>query len=401
MPVVGATAGLVGRVISTTPDGATVRLITDTHSAVGVDLRIGQHDARRLGTGVNNGTRCATSVPLTAPPSSRGPSSRPTDSTAGSTRRAFPSRRVQTSPSRPALRPTTSSLAARRGPAPPHLPRRGALGALGVRRAAGPGDCGRRCSSSRSSSRCSRRCAFAGVVVMLVWLWPLAMGLAGLTALSLLGALVAGVFFDTHAMTPFGLTALVAILLAYGASRLGREGVGDLDSAAWWVTPVARRRRGLRRARSLRGRELRRPSTSRSGATACLRRWSSTPWRSSCWRDRWRGSLDGSRTVGMRAMRGRGANVRIGSWFSRLWRPWVSLHPFRGRGRTINEPKPVGIRDLMAAPEEVPLAPHTALDRDRGVLPRATGRCSSCGSSSSRSSTTTPRSRPCSRTRCA
>lgn len=79
---------------------------------------------------------------------------------------------------------------------------------------------------------------FAGVVVMIVWLWPLAMGLAGLTALSLWCALVAGVFFDTHATTPFGLTALVALLLAYGASRLGREGVGDLDSAAWWVTPL-------------------------------------------------------------------------------------------------------------------------------------------------------------------
>jgi len=79
---------------------------------------------------------------------------------------------------------------------------------------------------------------FAGVVVMIVWLWPLAMGLAGLTALSLWCALVAGIFFDTHTSTPFGLTALVAVLLAYGASRLGREGVGDLDSAAWWVTPL-------------------------------------------------------------------------------------------------------------------------------------------------------------------
>jgi hypothetical protein len=79
---------------------------------------------------------------------------------------------------------------------------------------------------------------FAGVVVMLVWLWPLAMGLAGLTTLSLWCALVAGVFFDTHATTPFGLTVVVALALAYGASRLGREGVGDLDSAAWWVTPL-------------------------------------------------------------------------------------------------------------------------------------------------------------------
>ncbi len=77
-----------------------------------------------------------------------------------------------------------------------------------------------------------------GAVIMLVWLWPLAMGLAGYTGLALVAAVVAGVFFDTHATTPFGLSVLVALSLAYGASRLGREGVGDLDSAAWWVTPL-------------------------------------------------------------------------------------------------------------------------------------------------------------------
>ncbi len=47
-----------------------------------------------------------------------------------------------------------------------------------------------------------------------------------------------------------------------------------------------------------------------------------------------------------------------GTWFSRLWRPWVSLNPFRGRGRVINEPKPVGIRDLVASPDEVRSRPH-------------------------------------------
>jgi cell shape-determining protein MreD len=77
-----------------------------------------------------------------------------------------------------------------------------------------------------------------GVVVMLVWLWPFSMGLTGNTSLALFCALVSGVFFDTHTTTPFGLTAVVGLILAYGASRLGREGVGDLDSAAWWVTPV-------------------------------------------------------------------------------------------------------------------------------------------------------------------
>ncbi len=30
----------------------------------------------------------------------------------------------------------------------------------------------------------------------------------------------------------------MAVVLAWFAARLGREGVGDLDSAAWWVPPV-------------------------------------------------------------------------------------------------------------------------------------------------------------------
>ncbi len=79
---------------------------------------------------------------------------------------------------------------------------------------------------------------FSGVVVMIVWLWPLVVGLAGLTSLSIWTAVISGVFFDTHSMSPFGLTAVVGVALAYSASRLGKEGVGDLDSAAWWVTPA-------------------------------------------------------------------------------------------------------------------------------------------------------------------
>lgn len=77
-----------------------------------------------------------------------------------------------------------------------------------------------------------------GVVVMLVWLWPLCVGLAGSTTAALLSGIVSGVFFDTHAATPFGLTAVVALVIAYLAVRLGREGVGDLESAAWWVSPI-------------------------------------------------------------------------------------------------------------------------------------------------------------------
>lgn len=79
---------------------------------------------------------------------------------------------------------------------------------------------------------------FAGVVVMLVWLWPVAVGLTGLTSLALFAGALAGVLFDAQSATPFGLSALVGLILAYGASRLGKEGVGDLDSAALWVTPL-------------------------------------------------------------------------------------------------------------------------------------------------------------------
>jgi hypothetical protein len=78
----------------------------------------------------------------------------------------------------------------------------------------------------------------AGTVIMLVWLWPVAMGLAGFTGLAIYVAVLGGVLVDTHATTPFDLTAIVGVLAAYGASLLGREGVGDLDSAAYWVTPV-------------------------------------------------------------------------------------------------------------------------------------------------------------------
>lgn len=79
---------------------------------------------------------------------------------------------------------------------------------------------------------------FAGVVVMLVWLWPVAVGLTGLTSLAMFTGLLSGLLFDAQSATPFGLSALVGLVLAYGASRLGKEGVGDLDSAALWVTPA-------------------------------------------------------------------------------------------------------------------------------------------------------------------
>lgn len=65
MPVV-ANGGLVGNIVATTPEGATVRLITDVNSAVGVTFGDGATSLVVSGRGVNNGLS-ATSVPLTTP----------------------------------------------------------------------------------------------------------------------------------------------------------------------------------------------------------------------------------------------------------------------------------------------------------------------------------------------
>ncbi len=78
----------------------------------------------------------------------------------------------------------------------------------------------------------------AGVVVMAVWLWPFAVGLSGHTGLATLAGAVGGLCVDAHAITPFGLSAIIGVLIGWASSRLGREGVGDLESAAWWVSPL-------------------------------------------------------------------------------------------------------------------------------------------------------------------
>jgi len=62
MPVV-ADGGLVGRVIATTPSGATVRLISDTASSVGVTFKSGKTSIVVSGRGLNSGLD-STGVPL-------------------------------------------------------------------------------------------------------------------------------------------------------------------------------------------------------------------------------------------------------------------------------------------------------------------------------------------------
>ncbi len=77
-----------------------------------------------------------------------------------------------------------------------------------------------------------------GVVIVLVWLWALALGLTSRTGPAVAGAMLGGLLFDAYLATPFGLNALVAGALAALASLLAREGIGDLDASAWWMPPA-------------------------------------------------------------------------------------------------------------------------------------------------------------------
>ena len=84
-----------------------------------------------------------------------------------------------------------------------------------------------------------------GVVVMVVWLWPFCLGLLGAGPAALITGAVAGLCFDAHAATAFGLNAAVGAALAAIAVRLGRNSVGDVDGAAWWTAPALAAATGL------------------------------------------------------------------------------------------------------------------------------------------------------------
>ena len=132
MPVV-ANGGLVGIVIQTTPHGATVRLITDVKSLIGVTFGSGKTSIVVSGQGVNNGLG-ATAVPLTS--SVRAGTVLETNGLDGG---LYP-------PGLPGRQGLEGDAHARRGdlqplaapagqPARPRLPRRRAVGALDVTRA--------------------------------------------------------------------------------------------------------------------------------------------------------------------------------------------------------------------------------------------------------------------------
>lgn len=76
-----------------------------------------------------------------------------------------------------------------------------------------------------------------GVHMELVWVIPVAAGLCAGPFAGMAAGFVAGAIADLFVPTPFGLTALVAVVVGYALGRMGEEGVGDLGGAAWVVAP--------------------------------------------------------------------------------------------------------------------------------------------------------------------
>jgi rod shape-determining protein MreD len=76
-----------------------------------------------------------------------------------------------------------------------------------------------------------------GVHPELIWVLPVAAGLAAGAMPGMAAGFVGGVVADLFLPTPFGLTALVGVVLGYAMGRLGEEGIGDLGGSAWWVAP--------------------------------------------------------------------------------------------------------------------------------------------------------------------
>jgi rod shape-determining protein MreD len=85
---------------------------------------------------------------------------------------------------------------------------------------------------------CADKLSLAGVHPELVWVLPVAAGLAAGATTGMAAGFVGGAVADLFLPAPFGLTALVAVFAGYATGRLGEEGVGDLGGAAWGVAPA-------------------------------------------------------------------------------------------------------------------------------------------------------------------
>lgn len=79
--------------------------------------------------------------------------------------------------------------------------------------------------------------SIAGVHAELVWVLPVAVGLAAGSRAGMAAGLVGGAAADLFLPTPFGLSAIVGVIVGGLIGRLGEEGIGDLGGSAWWVAP--------------------------------------------------------------------------------------------------------------------------------------------------------------------
>jgi rod shape-determining protein MreD len=77
-----------------------------------------------------------------------------------------------------------------------------------------------------------------GVHPELLWVLPVAAGLAAGGMAGMAAGFVGGVVTDLFLPSPFGLSAFVGVLIGYAMGRLGEEGVGDLHGSARWVAPA-------------------------------------------------------------------------------------------------------------------------------------------------------------------
>jgi len=78
----------------------------------------------------------------------------------------------------------------------------------------------------------------AGVHPEVVWLLPIAAGLIAGTDLGIISGFSAGLLLDCLMPTPFGLGALIGVILGLGAGLLSERGVLTGIGDIWWLTPL-------------------------------------------------------------------------------------------------------------------------------------------------------------------
>lgn len=78
----------------------------------------------------------------------------------------------------------------------------------------------------------------AHVTIMLIWVWALALGISINRWYAAIGGAVVGFMLDAQSSTPLLTFAVTGAVVGYICGRLGEEGIGDLDGAAWWSGPI-------------------------------------------------------------------------------------------------------------------------------------------------------------------